>query len=382
MNRKEYLSKVRRVVIKVGSSTLTYENGRLNLSRIEGLVRQLADIHNRGYEVILVTSGAIGAGMGKLGLKSRPETIPEKQAAAAVGQGILLHMYEKLFGEYGQTVAQILLTREDMIQRTRFINARNTLFKLLEQGIIPIINENDAVVVDEIKFGDNDTLSALVASLVEADLLILLSDIDGLYDANPRLNPEAKIIPWVNEITAEIENMAGGAGSSLGTGGMATKISAARIAVSSGTAMVIANGSKQGIINDILNGEEHGTWFKPEDRPLQFRKRWIAFGTKVMGRLVIDGGAAAALYRENKSLLPSGVVAVEGDFSEGSAVSIVDESYNEIAKGIVNYSSEEIEKIKGLQSIEIEERLGHKNYDEIVHRDNMVITYSFISGEE
>ncbi|TDT62746.1 glutamate 5-kinase [Fonticella tunisiensis] len=382
MNRKEYLSKVRRVVIKVGSSTLTYENGRLNLSRIEGLVRQLADIHNRGYEVILVTSGAIGAGMGKLGLKSRPKTIPEKQAAAAVGQGILLHMYEKLFGEYGQTVAQILLTREDMIQRTRFINARNTLFKLLEQGIIPIINENDAVVVDEIKFGDNDTLSALVASLVEADLLILLSDIDGLYDANPRLNPEAKIIPWVNEITAEIENMAGGAGSSLGTGGMATKISAARIAVSSGTAMVIANGSKQGIINDILNGEEHGTWFKPEDRPLQFRKRWIAFGTKVMGRLVIDGGAAAALYRENKSLLPSGVVAVEGDFSEGSAVSIVDESYNEIAKGIVNYSSEEIEKIKGLQSIEIEERLGHKNYDEIVHRDNMVITYSFISGEE
>lgn len=262
MNKRQiYLNKVRRIVVKVGSSTLTHSNGRLNINQIELIVRQLASLHNEGFEIILVTSGAIGAGIGKLGLKQRPKTIPEKQAAAAVGQGILLHMYEKLFGEYGQIVGQILLTREDIENETRLLNSRNTLSTLLEKGIIPIINENDAVAVEEIKFGDNDTLSALVANIVKADLLILLSDIDGLYNDNPRKNPNAKIINWVNEITAEIEIVAGGAGSNLGTGGMLTKINAAKIAVSSGTVMIIANGSIPHIIEDIVKGAEIGTWF-------------------------------------------------------------------------------------------------------------------------
>jgi glutamate 5-kinase len=375
--RKEYLDKVKRVVVKVGSSTLTHSNGRLNLSRIELLVRQLADLHNRGLEVILVTSGAIGAGMGKLGFENRPKTIPEKQAAAAVGQGILLHMYEKIFGEYGQTVAQILLTREDMTNRSRFLNARNALFALLEMGAIPIINENDAVVVDEIKFGDNDTLSALVASLVEADLLILLSDIDGLYNANPKTDPNARIISWVDEITHEIESVAGGAGSNLGTGGMITKINAAKIAVSSGTVMMIANGSSSGIINDIVSGKEVGTWFKPKERPMQARKRWIAFGTGILGKIIIDDGAIGALYKGHKSLLASGIVSVEGCFGEGQVVSIRSKDGQEVARGVVNYNSMEIEAVKGLKSSEIENKLGFKNYDEVVHRDNMVVFNNF-----
>lgn len=371
--RKDYLDKVKRVVVKVGSSTLTYSNGRLNLTRIELLVRQLVDLQHRGFQVILVTSGAIGAGMGKLGYESRPKTIPEKQAAAAVGQGILLHMYEKIFGEYGLTVAQILLTRDDMTERLRFLNARNAFFELLNRGVIPIINENDAVVVDEIKFGDNDTLSALVASLVEADLLLLLSDIDGLYNDNPKSNPEARIINWVDEINSEIENVAGGAGSKLGTGGMITKVNAAKIAVASGIAMVIANGSTPGVIVDVFDGRETGTWFKPSNRPMQARKRWIAFGTEVKGKLMLDNGAIEALVKGGKSLLPSGVVSVEGCFSEGQVVSIVNKNNQEVARGMVNYGSTEIGSVKGLKSCEIENKLGFKDYDEVVHRDNMVI---------
>jgi glutamate 5-kinase len=260
--RKEYLGDVKRIVIKVGTSTLTHASGLLNLARIESLVRQLADLHNQNYEVILVTSGAVGAGMGKLGLKEKPKTIPEKQAAAAVGQGILLHMYEKIFSEYGKTVAQILLTKDDFSNKNRSLNAKNTFLAILGLGVIPIINENDAVVVDEIKVGDNDTLSALVSSLIEADLLILLSDINGLYDSNPSTNPEAKLIPRVDSITREIERTASGAGSKLGTGGMATKISAAKIATASGTAMVIANGSNTGILQSIIDCNEVGTLFK------------------------------------------------------------------------------------------------------------------------
>jgi glutamate 5-kinase len=263
--RKNYLGDVKRIVIKVGTSTLTHSSGLLNLARIESLVRQLADLHNQDYEVILVTSGAVGAGMGKLGLKTRPKTIPEKQAAAAVGQGILLHMYEKIFSEYGKTVAQILLTKDDFSSKHRSSNARNTFLELLKQKVIPIINENDAVVVNEIKVGDNDTLSALVASLIGADLLILLSDINGLYDDNPNVNPNAKLISFVESITSEIEKTASGAGTKLGTGGMTTKISAAKTATTSGTAMVIGNGSVAGILQSIVDGEEVGTLFKPKE---------------------------------------------------------------------------------------------------------------------
>lgn len=371
--RKEYLKNVKRIVVKVGSSTLTHATGYLNLGRIEKLVRQLVDIHNREIEIVLVSSGAIAAGRGKLGLKMRPKTIPEKQAAAAVGQGILLHMYEKIFSEYGKIVAQILLTREDLSQRTRFLNARNTFFALLEQGVIPIVNENDAVVVEEIKFGDNDNLSAMVASLVEADLLIILSDIDGLYDCNPKNNANAKLIYDVDKITNEIESSAGGEGSDLGTGGMITKINAARIAVASGIPMFILNGSIDNVINKALHGEKLGTLFKAEDNHLKEKKQWIAFGARPSARIIVDSGAEEALIEGNKSLLPKGVVAVEGSFNAGEVVDIVNEKNIEIAHGISNYNSIEVNYIKGINSSSIEDKLGYKDYDEIIHKNNLVI---------
>ncbi|MBC2582016.1 glutamate 5-kinase [Clostridium sp. DJ247] len=372
-DRKQYLENIKRIVVKVGSSTLTHNTGNLNLCRIEKIVRQLVDIHNRNIEIVLVSSGAVAAGRGKLGIKCRPKTMPEKQAAAAVGQGILLHMYEKMFSEYGKTVAQILLTREDISQRGRFLNSRNTFFALFEQGVIPIVNENDVIAVDEIKFGDNDNLSAMVASLVEADLLIILSDIDGLYDSNPKDNPDAKLIYNVEKITQQIEASAGGAGSDLGTGGMATKVNAAKIATSSGASMFILNGNAHNIINDALDGELIGTLFKAEENHLQAKKHWIAFGTRPQSKIVVDSGAEEALIKKNKSLLPKGIVSVDGVFNAGEVVSIVNKEGMELAHGICNYSSVEINFIKGLDTSLIEDKLGHKDYDEIVHKNNLVI---------
>lgn len=367
------LKNINRVVIKVGTSTLTHANGRLNLESMEKLVRQIADIHNKGIEVVLISSGAIGAGIGKLGLKEKPKTIPEKQAAAAVGQGILMHMYEKLFSEYGQISAQILLTKEDMNHRMRFLNARNTFFSLLSQNVIPIVNENDAIVVDEIKFGDNDTLSAIVSSVVDADLLIILSDIDGLYDKNPKIHEDAKLIKYIEDITPEIENSAGGAGSSLGTGGMITKIKAAKIATCAGTSMIIVNGSTNNIIRDILNFKDVGTFFECSKHPLQCRKHWLAFNADIKGDIIIDNGAKNALIKSHKSLLPSGIVSINGDFIEGEIVNILDSNNNILGRGITNYNSSDVEKIKGANSSEIKIKLGHKNYDEIIHANNLVI---------
>jgi glutamate 5-kinase len=372
-NREQYLKNVKRIVVKVGSSTLTHDTGNLNLNRIEKLVRQLVDIHNRNIEIVLVSSGAIAAGRGKLGLKTRPKTMPEKQAAAAVGQGILLHMYEKMFSEYGKTVAQILLTREDIAQRGRFLNSRNTFFALFEQGVIPIVNENDVVAVDEIKFGDNDNLSAMVASLVEADLLILLSDINGLYDSNPKYNTDAELIYDVEKITVEIEAAAGGAGSDLGTGGMATKIKAAKVAMASGTSMFILNGDINNIIIDAMSGKMVGTLFKAGENPLHAKKHWIAFGTKPQGKIVIDNGAEKALTGNNKSLLAKGVMAVQGTFNAGEVVAIVNMDGMELAHGVSNYNSLEVDFIKGIDSYLIEDKLGHKDYDEVVHKNNLVI---------
>ncbi|WMJ80110.1 glutamate 5-kinase [Clostridium sp. MB40-C1] len=372
-NREDYLKNVKRVVIKVGTSTLTHSTGLLNLNRIEKLVRQISDIHNRGIEIILVSSGAIGAGIGKLGLKEKPKTIPQKQAAAAVGQGILLHMYEKLFSEYGKIAAQILLTREDVSHRTRFLNARNTFFALLEQGVIPIVNENDAISIDEIKFGDNDTLSAMVASISEADLLILLTDIDGLYNSNPNTNPDAKLIRCVDEITEEIEGCAGDAGSKLGTGGMITKINAAKIATYSGSSMVIVDGSTPNILNEVLNGSEVGTLFKGKTHPLQARKHWMAFSANTNGHIIVDEGAEEALIQSHKSLLPKGILFANGSFDQGDVVAILNTSNQVIAHGISNYNSDDIELIKGLDSHDIEDKLGYKTYDVIIHADNMSI---------
>ena len=378
MHRKVRIQNIRRIVIKLGTSTITHTSGLLNLEQMESLVRQISNLHNKGYEVILVSSGSIGAGIGKLGLKERPKTIPEKQVAAAVGQGILIHMYEKLFSEYGKIVAQILLTKEDIHHRTRFLHVRNAFFSLLEQGVIPIVNENDAIAVDEIKLGDNDTLSAIVSSIAEADLLILLSDIDGLCDADPKNYPEAKVIHTVPAITPDIEKLAGGAGTSFGTGGMVTKLNAARIATASGTAMMIVNGARPGVINEIINGEEIGTWFMEEQHPLQARKHWIAFGSTASGSLMVDDGAVSALVNRQKSLLSSGIVRVTGDFREGQIVAVINGNHQEIARGITNYSANEIDQIKGLKSSEIVRQLGYKPYDEVIHRNNLVILASAI----
>jgi glutamate 5-kinase len=370
---KRDFKKIKRVVVKVGSSTLSYANGKLNINQMEKLVRELADLRNRGKEVILVTSGAVGAGIGKLGLGRRPKTIPEKQATAAIGQGILMHMYEKLFSEYGVVVAQVLLTRDDIMDRRRFLNARNALNAILQLEAIPIINENDTIAIDEIKFGDNDTLSALVASLVDAEILILLSDIDGLYSANPSTDKKAILIPLVTDINGEIEKLAGEAGSKLGTGGMTTKIQAARVAMNSGFPMIIAHGKEDNVITRIADGEALGTLFLPKENRLDSKKRWIAFGSNIQGAITIDEGARKALTNDGKSLLPSGIIGLEGEFDVGNTVVILNNG-QEIGRGIVNYSFAEVIKIKGKKSKDIAKLLGYKDFDEVIHRNNFVLS--------
>lgn len=265
-NREDYMKNVKRVVLKVGSSTLTYTNGLLNLGRMESLSRQIADMHNSGLEIVLVSSGAIAAGMGRLGLKEKPKAMARKQACAAVGQVRLMHMYDKLFGEYGKTTAQILITKEDTVDINRLRHARNTFSALLKDKVIPIVNENDAVTTEEIKIGDNDTLSAYVCKLVKGDLLILLSDIEGLYDSNPSYNKDAKLISFVNGVTEKITSYAEGSGSNLGTGGMITKLRAAKIVNEAGAAMIIVNGAIPNILNKVLSGEEVGTFFQSQGK--------------------------------------------------------------------------------------------------------------------
>lgn len=367
------LTKARRLVVKVGTSILAYPDGRLNLWRLERLVREIAAVSNAGRQVVLVTSGAVGAGMGRLGWTRKPRTLPEKQAAAAVGQGILMHMYEKLFAEYGQVVAQVLLTRADVADRGRYLNARHTLLTLLHYRVIPIVNENDTVAVEEIRVGDNDTLSALVAGLVDADLLLLLTDTAGLYTANPKACADATRIEIVHEITPEIEQLARGGTSSLGTGGMGTKLLAAHMAMNSGIPMVIAHGGEERVIERTLAGELLGTLFLPQQGRLAAKKRWIAYGPAPQGSLRVDAGAAEALLKGGKSLLPAGVTEVEGDFEAGAVVSVHAPDGREIARGIANYSAGEIRKIKGCRSGEIAAVLGHKDYDEVIHRDNLCL---------
>lgn len=360
-----------RVVIKVGTSTLTYPNGQLNLNRIERLVREMADLHNRGKEILLVSSGAIGIGANRMGLKSVPRTLPEKQALAAIGQGSLLHMYEKLFAEYGQTIAQVLLTRDDLNERMRYLNATNTLLAILNMKVIPVINENDTVVVEEIRFGDNDTLSSLVAGIVNADLLIILSDVDGLYDCDPRHNTDATLMNEVQEIDAAMEENAGTHGIEFSTGGMLTKLRAARICMAAGIPMVIANSDEEQVVSRIVAGENIGTLFIPRENRMHAREKWIAFGTVVSGKITVDQGACTALLKKGKSLLPSGIQKVEGDFQRGDVVTVEDAGGQEIARGMVNYSAEEISLIAGRRSTEIEKILGSKDYDEVIHRNNL-----------
>ena len=368
------IAEAKRVVVKVGTSTITYPNGKINYEKIEKLARIMTDLQNQGKEMILVSSGAGAAGVGRLGLDAKPSTIPGKQACAAVGQGILMHIYERLFGEYGQVVAQVLLTKADMVNRHSYANARNALQEMISWGVIPIINENDVVAIDEFKIGDNDNLSALVASLADADLDILLSDIDGLYTANPKTHPEAKLVSVVEEVTPAIEATAGGVGSKNATGGMLTKLQAAKNAMSAGIALVIANGENLEVLRRIMKGEPVGTLFVPRENHLRFRNQWLAFGSKISGQLIVDDGLAKALRQKGScSILPVGITRVEGNFDSGDTVSVLDQEGHELARGMTNYSAEDLELIKGCKTGQIEEKIGYKHYDEVIHRDNLVV---------
>ncbi|MHB9155474.1 MAG: glutamate 5-kinase [Endomicrobiales bacterium] len=359
-----------RIVVKVGTNLLTSKDGALDRRRIAVLAGELSSLKSSGCHVVLVSSGAIGAGMGRMGLRERPSSLRDKQALAAIGQPLLMDAYQESFRSAGVTLAQVLLTRQDFDDRARYINARSTLQALLEMGVVPIINENDTVAVEEINFGDNDTLAALVAATVNADYLFLLTDVDGLYKGVPG---KSELIPVVEKITPEIEEYASGkSGSGKGVGGMKTKLSAARTATSAGVKMVIANGADPRVISRILGGEKTGTTFLP-GKALEPRKCWIAFGTRCRGRIIIDDGAVQALVKKGKSLLPSGIVAAEGTFGVGDAVAILGVNRREIGRGLTYYSSSDIDKIKGKRSSEITKILPRADFEEAVHRDNLVL---------
>jgi glutamate 5-kinase len=371
--RRETLGKGRRIVVKVGSSILASVEKGLHYEVFSHLAREIAELKRQGYEIVVVSSGAIAAGMEKLGYKTRPQSINQKQATAAVGQGRLMNIYESYFSRHQQMVAQILLTHDDLSHRRRFLNARNTLLTLLELGIIPIINENDTVVVDEIKFGDNDNLSALITNLIEADLLIILTDIDGIFDANPRLNPHARFIPLVEDIDVDMRGMTGETTNEMSVGGMASKIQAAQKASRFGIPTVVACGTKKEILHQILKGKEIGTLILPKVDALSSRKHWIAFNLKPQGDVVVDDGAKRTVVQKGKSLLPSGVARVRGSFDRGDPVSCVGPRGKEFARGLVNYSTSELERIRGLRSEQIEQVLGYKYSDEVIHRDDLVV---------
>lgn len=374
LNRKALFSRARRVVIKVGSAVLTSSGQGLDENRIERLASDISSIFDQGHEVVLVSSGAIAAGLAKLGLKkTKSMPLSLKQAAAAIGQSGLMWMYEKTFGTHGKKVAQVLLTREDLSNRTRFLNARNTLQTLLDYKVIPIINENDTVSVDEIKFGDNDNLSSMVVHLTDAELLIILSDIDGLYTADPNADPSAELIPLVDRISAEMERGAGDARTGVGTGGMRSKIMTAKKVGVFGAPMVIVNGKKNGILQALFEGREVGTLFLPKPDKQDSRKHWIAYTVTSTGSVIVDDGAAEALVSKGRSLLPGGIVKVEGNFKIGDCVTCLDGRGNAIARGLVKYASGELARIKGLRTSQIASVLGRKDYDEVIHRDDMVI---------
>ena len=366
------LARAKRIVVKVGSGLITAPAVGPDPDRIERLAADVAAIR-RDREVALVSSGAIATGMARLALVERPRSIPEKQAAAAVGQSALMWQYEIAFKRHGLAVGQVLLTAQDIGDRTRYLNARNTLLALLGFGVVPIVNENDTVAVEEIKVGDNDNLSALVASLVEADLLVLLTDVEGLYTADPARDPAAVKLDIVETLSDDIVRMAWAHEDGVSVGGMATKLQAAQKAAASGVPMVIASGREPGVLARIIAGEPVGTYFVPKADHLGARKRWIAFAAPPQGRLVVDAGAARALTGHGRSLLPSGVTDVTGEFGAGEVVAVVDAGGKEIARGLVNFDTGELRRIRGAKTQEIEARLGYKSFDEVIHRDNLVI---------
>ncbi len=371
---RERLHQCRRIVIKVGSSVLAGPPGAgLDEASVRSLANQLSAIRSKGHQVVLVSSGAVSVGVQALGLSRIPHNMPLKQAAAAVGQSRLIQAYQRCFEKDRITVGQILLTHDDVHHRGRFLNARNTIFAMLHQGVLPIVNENDTVSVEEIRFGDNDTLSSLIATMIEADLLIILTDVDGLYTANPNKSKSAKLIPEVDRIDERIEDMAQKGKSEFGAGGMITKLRAVKSVTEAGIPAVVTGGTLDGILTSVLAGESVGTLFRPENHPMSGRKSWIAFARRAQGKIIVDEGARLALTEKGKSLLPSGVIAVEGIFSFGDSSTCCTPMGDEFARGLVNYGSKDLEQIKGQKTSAIQSILGFKGYDEVIHRDNLVL---------
>lgn len=372
MSRSDF-AKAKRIVIKIGSALLTEGGKGLNKAAIAVWVAQMAKLKQQGIEVVLVSSGSVAEGMSRLGLKVRPKALHELQAAASVGQMGLVQNFESNFQQHGIHTAQVLLTHDDLSDRKRYLNARSTLMSLLDYKVVPVINENDAVATDEIRFGDNDTLGALVANLVEADLLIILTDQSGLFDSDPSINANAVLINQISSDDSRIEAMAGESRSGLGRGGMATKVSAARLAARSGASTVIASGDVENILTKVIAGEEIGTYLFASIEPIVARKQWLAGQLQAKGRLLLDAGAVDVLRKSGKSLLAVGIKAVKGQFSRGELVVCLDGNGNEVARGLVNYNSEELALIQGQASGQFEKILGYSDDEEVIHRDNLVL---------
>jgi len=371
--RREVFKDARRILVKVGTGVLTGKDG-LDREIIQQLVGEIAELTEQGYQFVVVSSGAIASGMHRMGFKNKLQSLPQKQAAAAIGQSRLMRVYSNAFRKYGLNVAQILLNRSDLTDRKRFLNTRNTLSVLMEWGVVPVINENDTVAVEEIKFGDNDNLASMMANIMEANLLINLTNTEGLYDRNPKGGRKAKLIPLVREVTDKIETVASSEADPVGMGGMKSKVIAAKKVTAFGIPYIIAYGKSKNILHDILSGKERGTLFLPMLKHLKSKKHWIAYTLRSRGKLYIDDGAKDAIMFQGKSLLPSGILKVEGDFCVGDPVTCIDLNGAIIAKGLANYTSEDIEKIKGLKTSGIKQILGNKSYDEIIHRDNMAVS--------
>jgi glutamate 5-kinase len=373
--QRQALTEAERIVIKIGTRILIDPSGRPDMRRIHALVKEIAGLHDRKREIVLVSSGAIAVGLESMALKSRPNALPQLQMVAAVGQVRLMQIYERFFSRYGCTIAQVLLTHDDLKNRTRHLNARNTMLELLRHGIIPIVNENDVVSVDEIKFGDNDILASLVTILIEAEALLLLTTEDGLFSGYGTKN--ARRLSYLRSVTAPVLSLARGKGGPLTLGGMESKLQSAQAAAHIGARVVIADGRKRRIINRIFSGGDTGTLIggstKEKQSKMKGRKRWIAFFHKTHGTLTVDEGARRAIVENGHSLLPIGVKHIEGHFKKGTLVNVKSEEGHLIARGLVDYSSERLEKIMGHRSSEITSILGFKDYEEVIHRDNMVV---------
>ena len=374
MERKKYFKKIKRAVVKIGTSSLTEESGILDIARMKKFISEVSSAAGTGVEMIVVTSGAIAAGLQFLNIKKRPRDISILQAAAAVGQVELMRTYGDLFGSRGLKIGQILLTREDTTRRVQYLNIKNTIENLLKLGVVPVINENDSVAVEEIKFGDNDRLAALVSSLVEADICIILSDIEGLFEKNPRTDSNAKLLSFIEKITPSIEKLAGPAGSTHSLGGMVSKIKAAKICSFSGIPMVIADSSSKNVVSLIIDFEQVGTFFAPRSAgKVKSIKRWIAFGIKTKGSIYLDRGATDAVKVKGKSILPVGIAKVEGTFNKGDTLKVYSSDERLIAKGISNFSSADIERVRGKNDRQIMEEFGKEFCFEVIHRDSLVV---------